>query len=57
MRAEIAKCVLKTTLWNLSTIKTEQNEVHLPTFNDGEHLSDVIKSPDVMVRVSFWFPC
>ena len=32
----------QTTLWNLSTIKTEQNEVHVPTANDGEHLSALI---------------
>ena len=29
-------------LWNLPTIKTEQNEVHVPTANDGEHLSALI---------------
>ena len=28
-------------LWNLS-IKTQQNEVHVPTPNDGEHLSALI---------------
>jgi len=32
----------QTALWNLSTIKTEQNEVHEPTANDREHLSAVI---------------
>jgi len=26
----------------MSTIKTEQNEVHVPTANDGEHLSALI---------------
>ena len=29
----------QTRLWNLSAIKTEQNEVHVPATNDGEHLS------------------
>ena len=29
-------------LLHLSTIKTEQNEVHVPTANDGEHLSALI---------------
>jgi len=28
--------------WNLSTIKKEQNKVHVPTTNDGEHLSALI---------------
>jgi len=32
----------QTTLWNLSTIKTEQNEANVPTANDGEHLSALI---------------
>ena len=32
----------QTTLWNLSAIKTEQNEVHAPTANDAEHLSALI---------------
>ena len=27
---------------NLSTIKTEQKEVHVPTANNGEHLSALI---------------
>ena len=31
----------QTTLWNLSTIKTEQNEVHVPAANDG-HLCALI---------------
>jgi len=32
----------QTALWNLSTIKTERNEVHVPTANDREHLSALI---------------
>ena len=32
----------QTTLWNLSTIKTEQNEVHVPTVYDGKPLSALI---------------
>jgi len=32
----------KQTLWNLSTIKTEQNEVHVPTANEANHLSALI---------------
>jgi len=29
-------------VWNLSTIKTEQNEVHVPPANDGEQLCALI---------------
>jgi len=44
----------------LSTIKTEQNEVHVPTANDGEHLSALITlkfsatithTPGILTRV------
>jgi len=38
----LATVLDQTTLWNLSTLKTEQNEVHVPTANDGEHLSALI---------------
>jgi len=32
----------QTTLWNLPTIKTEENEVHMPTANDLEHVSTLL---------------